>query len=228
MASARAALAIAATGQRKFGLEGVGEPAPGSRLLANAIKSGDPRPLWVSVWGGANTLLQALRECRAEMRDDELAAALAKLRVYSISDQDDAGPAARREFPSVMWIVDPRSYPFDYRDYWKSTWNGMAGDVRGEGRKLNLPFVELADNEWLKPHVMDMGPLGKCYPPHIYSMEGDTTKGVLRIAAKRGDKVALSAEGLRTKSGRFAGCDRGVLRLGCARNSKSRPIRAGL
>ena len=50
----------------------------------------------------------------------------------------------------------------------------MAGDVRGEGRKLNLPFVELADNEWLKPHVMDMGPLGKCYPPHIYSMEGDT------------------------------------------------------
>ena len=151
----------------------MGEPSPGSRLLAKSIKSGDPRPLWVSIWGGANTLLQALRDCRAEMKDDELSAALGKLRVYSISDQDDAGPAARREFPSVMWIVDP-SYPFDYRDYWKSTWNGMAGDVRGEGRKLNLPFVELADNEWLKTHVMDVGPLGKCYPPHIYSMEGDT------------------------------------------------------
>ena len=269
--------AVAASGQPRFGVEGVGEPSPGSRLLAKSIKSDDPRPLWVSIWGGANTLLQALRDCRAEMKDDELSAALAKLRVYSISDQDDAGPAARREFPSVTWIVDP-SYPFDYRDYWKSTWNGMAGDVRGEGRKLNLPFVELADNEWLKPHVMDMGPLGKCYPPHIYSMEGDTpsflglianglgwtespayggwgglwtspevadelkglrspghsvmrwregyqldfagrmkwsvtpkyedanhnpvavlngdrTKGVVRIAAKRGDKVALSAEG---------------------------------
>lgn len=165
--------AVATSGQPKFGVEGVGEPSPGSRLLAKSIKSGDPRPLWVSIWGGANTLLQALRDCRAEMKDGELPAALAKLRVYSISDQDDAGPAARREFPSVTWIVDP-SYPFDYRDYWKSTWNGMAGDVRGEGRKLNLPFVELADNEWLKPHVMDMGPLGKCYPPHIYSMEGDT------------------------------------------------------
>lgn len=165
--------AVAASGQPRFGIEGVGTPSPGSRLLARAIKSDDPRALWVSIWGGANTLLQALRDCRAEMTDAELAAALAKLRVYSISDQDDAGPAARREFPSVMWIVDP-SYPFDYRDYWKSTWNGMAGDVRGEGRKLNLPFVELADNEWLKTHVMDMGPLGKCYPPHIYSMEGDT------------------------------------------------------
>ena len=165
--------AVAASGQPRFGVEGVGEPSPGSRLLAKSIKSDDPRPLWVSIWGGANTLLQALRDCRAEMKDDELAAALAKLRVYSISDQDDAGPAARREFPSVTWIVDP-SYPFDYRDYWKSTWNGMAGDVRGEGRKLNLPFVELADNEWLKTNVMEKGPLGKCYPPHIYSMEGDT------------------------------------------------------
>ena len=165
--------AVAVSGQPRFGVEGVGEPSPGSRLLAKAIKSDDSRPLWVSIWGGANTLLQALRECRAEMKDDELAAALAKLRVYSISDQDDAGPAARREFPSVTWIVDP-SYPFDYRDYWKSTWNGMAGDVRGEGRKLNLPFVELADNEWLKTNVMEKGPLGKCYPPHIYSMEGDT------------------------------------------------------
>ena len=165
--------AVAASGQPRFGVEGVGEPSPGSRLLAKSIKSGDPRPLWVSIWGGANTLLQALRDCRAEMKDGELSAALAKLRVYSISDQDDAGPVARREFPSVTWIVDP-SYPFDYRDYWKSTWNGMAGDVRGEGRKLNLPFVELADNEWLKTNVMEKGPLGKCYPPHIYSMEGDT------------------------------------------------------
>ena len=48
--------AVAVSGQPRFGVEGVGEPSPGSRLLAKAIKSDDSRPLWVSIWGGAENI----------------------------------------------------------------------------------------------------------------------------------------------------------------------------
>src|SRR5690554_6911499 len=45
-----------------FGMEGVGEgkDSPGSDLLIEAVDKSDDRPLWVSVWGGANCLAQAL------------------------------------------------------------------------------------------------------------------------------------------------------------------------
>lgn len=164
---------VAASGQPGFGTNALDVASAGSRLLSAALKRDDPRTLWVSVWGGANTLHRALRDCREAMATEAFEAAQKKLRVYAISDQDDSGPAIRREFPLVTWIVDP-SYPYDWRDYWRATWGGISGDVRGDLRKLNLPFVELVDNKWLKANIMDVGPLGACYPPHIWIMEGDT------------------------------------------------------
>ncbi len=68
----------------------------------------DPRPLWVLAWGGANTLAQALLQARATRTRREVEAIVAKLRVYSISDQDDAGPWIRREFPSSATSSRPR------------------------------------------------------------------------------------------------------------------------
>jgi hypothetical protein len=45
-----------------YSMEGVGEDkdSPGSELLIKAVDKTDDRPLWVSVWGGANCLAQAL------------------------------------------------------------------------------------------------------------------------------------------------------------------------
>ena len=164
---------VAASGQPGFGTNSLDVASAGSRLIVAAMKRDDPRPLWVSVWGGPNTLHRALRDCRDELSPEAFAAAQKKLRVYAISDQDDSGPAIRREFPLVTWIVDP-SYPYDWRDYWWATWGGISGDVRGVDRAKNLPFVDYVDNAWLKANITDVGPLGACYPPHICIMEGDT------------------------------------------------------
>jgi hypothetical protein len=81
-------------GQSAYGMAATGEAksSAGSKALVEAIERDDPRPLWVCVWGGANTLAQALIDLRAAKGDDATRALIARLRVYSISDQDDAGP----------------------------------------------------------------------------------------------------------------------------------------
>src|SRR4051812_1976694 len=82
------------TGQSAYGMAatGSGKPSDGSRAIIRSVESDDPRPLWVCIWGGAGTLAQALMDLKAAHRPDELSKLIAKLRVYSISDQDDAGP----------------------------------------------------------------------------------------------------------------------------------------
>jgi hypothetical protein len=88
-------------GQPNAGLEaiGPGRDTPGSDAIVAALKSPDPRPLWVSVWGGVNTLAQALLTIRATETSDEAARLIARLRVYTISDQDRG--VRRRRSPAA-------------------------------------------------------------------------------------------------------------------------------
>ena len=165
--------AVTKTGQAEFGLAatGAGKSTAGSQHLLATIDRSDPRPIWVTIWGGANTLAQALLDLRATRSTSEVAAAVAKLRVYSISDQDDAGPWIRREFPELFWIVSP-SRP-DGNDYWRATWSGISGDRRYRNGPMHK--FELVDNPWLEEHIIqNHGPLGALYPKLAYIMEGDT------------------------------------------------------
>jgi hypothetical protein len=164
---------IVATGQPRYGMEAVGDgkSTAGSRLLlAAADKQGD-RPLWVTVWGGANTLAQALLDARRERSPAELDQLVAQLRVYTISDQDDAGPWLRREFPGLFYIVSPSTA--DWKEYWRATWTGISGDRHyrnGPEHKFDL-----VNNPWLEANVIHgHGPLGALYPKTAYIMEGDT------------------------------------------------------
>ncbi len=43
---------------------GDGKSSAGSRHLVEVVDKADVRPVWVSVWGGANTLAQALWDIR--------------------------------------------------------------------------------------------------------------------------------------------------------------------
>ena len=54
------------SGQPVYGMAGVGpgKDTDGSRRLVAALSKADDRPLWVSVWGGPNTLAQALHTIR--------------------------------------------------------------------------------------------------------------------------------------------------------------------
>jgi hypothetical protein len=168
-----ALLAATATGQPRYGMAAVGndKSSPGSRLLLAAADKSDDRPLWVSVWGGANTLAQALWDARRDRSPQELSRLVARLRVYTISDQDDAGPWLRREFPGLFYVVSPSTT--DWREYYRATWTGISGD-RHYKNGPSFHF-RLVDNPWLEANVIqNHGPLGALYPRLAYIMEGDT------------------------------------------------------
>jgi Protein of unknown function (DUF1593) len=149
---------------------GEGKDSPGSELLIRAVDSDDPRPLWVTVWGGPNVLAQALWKVRGTRSAEELAKFVAKLRVHSISDQDDSGPWIRREFPGLFYIVTPGVNAGG--GFHHATWIAIGGD-KFHGRFGGADF-SLVTNEWLDTHVRRKGPLGAVYPEWKFMMEGDT------------------------------------------------------
>ena len=157
-----------------YSMEGVGEgkDSPGSDLLIEAVDKNDNRPLWVSVWGGANCLAQALWKVRETRTEDEVKDFVSKIKVYTISDQDFSGPWIRNNFPGIFYIVDA-SAGDSHLEYYKATWTGIAGDrFYKNGPGLNF---ELVDNPWLEENIRENhGPLGANYLPVDYIMEGDT------------------------------------------------------
>lgn len=157
-----------------YSMDGVGEgkDSPGSELLIQAVDKSDSRPLWVSVWGGANCLAQALWKVRNTRTEEEVSVFVEKIRVYAISDQDFAGPWVRHNFPGIFYIVDA-SAGDNWREYYKATWTGISGD-RWYKNAPRYQF-ELVDNPWLMANIRDdHGPLGANYLPAEYIMEGDT------------------------------------------------------
>jgi hypothetical protein len=166
-------LAVVKAGSSEFGMAGVGEgrSTEGSRHIIEVVDRPDPRPVWIAVWGGANTLAQALWDVKYTRSPEELAKFVAKLRVYTISDQDNAGRWLRITFPDLLYIVSPSSV--DSREYYLSTWSGIAGDRHY--RNGPMQDFELVDNPWLARNIIEEhGPLGALYPKLAYIMEGDT------------------------------------------------------
>ena len=169
---AAALRAVITPGQPAYGMAavGVGKTSAGAALILRSAGRNDPRPLWVLAWGGANTLAQALVEARSRSTPAQLDALVAKLRVYAISDQDDAGPWIRREFPALHYIVLP-STP-DGEQYYLATWTGISGD-RFYRNAPGADFSTFTD-EWVNAHVRSKGPLGRLYPVPCCIHEGDT------------------------------------------------------
>ncbi len=159
-------------GKPLYGMTGVGEgmDSPGSERIIEVVDRDDPRPVWVTVWGGANCLAQALWKVRATRSPEDLDRFIAKLRVYTISDQDDSGPWLRRTFPKLFYIATP-GYGSD-GSYHYGTWNGISGD-NFHGRFVGAD-ARIVENPWLDEHVRRKGPLGAEYPQIEYLMEGDT------------------------------------------------------
>jgi hypothetical protein len=165
--------AVTASGQPAYGMAAVGEgkSTPGSRLLLVAADKPDERPLWISVWGGANTLAQALFDARRDRSPSDLNRLVRKLRVYTISDQDDAGHWLRRDFTNLFYIVSPSGT--DWKEYWRATWTGISGDRHYRNSPGHM--FQLVDNPWLEENIIkNHGPLGALYPKLAYIMEGDT------------------------------------------------------
>ncbi|MGF7149023.1 hypothetical protein FHS96_002665 [Sphingomonas zeicaulis] len=164
--------AVIRAGIPRYGLEAVGKghDSPGAQLIIDRVDAKDPRPVWVIVWGGPNVLAQALWRVRETRSPEEVARFVAKLRVYTVSDQDDSGPWIRTTFPDLFYIASPGMHAGGA--YHAAIWSGISGD-RFHGRFGGADF-SIVDNPWLDTHVRAKGPLGAEYPHTEFIMEGDT------------------------------------------------------
>ena len=164
---------LVVSGQPGYGMAAVGpdKTTPGSELILKAAGRDDPRPLWVLAWGGTNTLAQALTTARATLPADRVAALVAKLRVYAISDQDDAGPWLRQEFPALRYVASPSNQ--NGEEYYFATWTGISGDrVLQELRGRRLHDVHRRVGQRERPGEGPARASSIPYPCCIH--EGDT------------------------------------------------------
>jgi len=125
------------SGSAVYGMTGVGEgeETEASRLIIAAVDRPDPRPLWIAVWGGAADLAQALWSVRATRSPADVDRFASKLRVYSISDQDDAGPWARGYFPTLFWVTSVHGFT----RYQLGTWTGISSRQPGAAPETRQP-----------------------------------------------------------------------------------------
>jgi len=161
---ADALLSLVKKGSPKYGMFGVGEgkDSEGSDWIIKILEEKDDRPLWISVWGGSNTLAQALWKIKHSKSAAEAKRLIDKLRVYTISDQDDSGIWIRNNFPDLFYIVSPGD------DYGSSTWIAITTFVKGINN-------EKISNDWIAQNIQQgHGPLGAEYPDVAWGMEGDT------------------------------------------------------
>jgi len=157
-------------GYPAYGMDAVGEgkSSNGSRALMQAVAASD-EPTWVTIWGGANVLAQAVWEYEQKHSTEEVDNFIAKVRVYSISDQDNAGAWLRHRHNSIFWILSVHGMNL----YTIATWVGISGegfypfDAGG-------PDSSLVTNEWLDTNIRNVSIFGSTYPDFEFIMEGDT------------------------------------------------------
>lgn len=162
-------------GLPKFGMAGVGkgQGSEGSDWIIEVVDQADDRPVWITVWGGANCLAQALWKVRQTRSPQDLRAFISKIRVYTISDQDNSGPWIRKNFPNLFYVVSPGYHENGGDAYFYATWSGISGEPHyGFPSGADTSIVQ---NPWLTEHIRtNHGPLGEEYPLVAYAMEGDT------------------------------------------------------
>ncbi|KAF2004046.1 hypothetical protein P154DRAFT_519631 [Amniculicola lignicola CBS 123094] len=145
-------------------LEAGGNLTEGAQLLIDAVDA-STEPLYVQIWGGANTLATALWYIN-RTRPADIPSFTSKIRVYSISDQDDTGPWVRHYFPSMRWIASRHGF----NQYPVATWTGISSAIVDVGG----PNQDIVSQAWLTENIQQAGQLGSHYPDIAFIMEGDT------------------------------------------------------
>ena len=168
--TAQSLFSVVKQGFPVYGMEGVGKgkDSEGSDWIIKVLEKDDNRPVWISIWGGPNCLAQALWKIKDTKGEAEAKKLIAKLKVYTISDQDDTGYWIRKNFPELFYIVSPGNYG-------TSTWAAINRVIKGSNN-------EVISNKWLAENIQQgHGPLGALYPDVAYGMEGDTPSWLMLI-----------------------------------------------
>lgn len=152
---------ITGPGQYNYGMADVGEAKSsfGSERIVQALEADDPRPLYVVINAGSNTLAQALWDCRARHTPQETEALVARLRVFENGAQDNAGAWACHTFPGIHWM---RS---NYQTY---AYGGPREDL-GPYKWEPFEYSAIGQHHWLLKHVIaEHGSLGTRYPLRLF------------------------------------------------------------
>lgn len=143
---------------------GNGMESEASNAIITAADKDDPRPLWVSVWGGSREVAQAIWNVKSTRNEKEFKAFISKLRIFLIGCQDASHEWLMNEFPDLFIIES------------KKTYQGMFGSD---------------SREWVEANIINKhGPLGAIYPPNAIAgpgvIEGDSPAFLYLVSANRG------------------------------------------
>ncbi|CAK7244613.1 MAG: hypothetical protein STHCBS139747_006157 [Sporothrix thermara] len=176
-------LSLVSSGPTVYGKQAFNEPVSDGALRLLAALRESEEPLYVPVWGGVNTLAQALKHLSATAANPEEAAVLrSRLRVYTISDQDDTGPWIRAQFPDIFYIISAHGW----NAYGQGTWTGM-----NVGAGAGVDHTKVL-NPWLQKHIQ-VGTYGaEAYPPVKFGMEGDTPSFLWLVQNGLGNREHIS------------------------------------
>ncbi|CAI6334868.1 unnamed protein product [Periconia digitata] len=158
-------------GAETYGMTAVGDEIPlseGGQLLYDRILTPSTDPLWVLCWGGTNTLAQTLLKIDAAFSPEDSQRLMSRLRVYTISDQDNTGSWIRTNFPDIFYIASVHGW----NQYGMAAWTGISGD-RYYGFDQGGPDFTKMEKQWIKDNIQ-IGPLGSAYPDYLFIPEGDT------------------------------------------------------
>lgn len=139
----------------------------GAELLVQAVDNSS-EPLYVQMWGGAVVLAEALHHVQETRSADSLDSFVSRLRAYSISDQDDAGPWIRRQFPALRYIVSIHGFNM----YGRAAWVGMSGEEYYYFDQGG-PDTSLVSSAYIQKNFQ-RGALGEHYLDPAFIIEGDT------------------------------------------------------
>lgn len=148
---------IVKSGQPVYGTAAIGITPLSSgavHLISVVDELADDDLLHVQAWGGINTLAEALHHVRSTRTKHDLHLFTTKLRVYSISDQDNSGIWIRLEFPSIPFIVSLHTF----NQYKLATWSGISGDTY-YSLDPGGPDTSLVTQDYVSKNFQ-IGPLG--------------------------------------------------------------------
>ncbi|SFT84493.1 Protein of unknown function [Algoriphagus locisalis] len=148
-------------GSENRGLEflGEGNESAGSDFIIQLADQKDDRPLWITIWGGGNTLAQAIWDVKQNRSEAELKKFLHKIPTYAITDQD-RDQKTPYDISSHYWMR--KEFAEDLLFIWdESAWIFQ----NGTGKRNWEAYVE---------HIQGHGALGAVYPKYKYGVEGDT------------------------------------------------------
>ncbi len=138
---------------------GAANNSDGSNLIIKLVDEDDDRPIWVTFWGGGNTLAQSIWQVQQTRSESELKTFLHNIRTYAITDQDRAQKSSF-ETSSHAWMRR------EFSDELLFIWDDCAWKYQNGTGKNNWSQYET--------NIQNHGNLGSDYPKYVWGVEGDT------------------------------------------------------